>query len=306
MFVIIGYLSITSVLRVFRLFKLARHYRGLKILYLAVRSSIRELLLLIMLIFMGMLVFSTMIYFAEFYVQGDFTDIPIGYWWSVITMTTVGYGDVHPQTLGGYIVGAICSICGILITGLPIPIIASNFNHYYSFARLASKLAEKRKRTDILGCLWTPSKESTANVNSTTSSSSTVKRSSFDSINNLNSECKCKETRLKQLLPNSVTNVRVTNQNDNTRRRASTIGFFRHKNSLPSEDLLPDILQTENMSDPQLSKNSIGLNVSKSKQSRRNFSRKKVHPAVRNDDITSKKTIHWINVGLTLVQRCRE
>ncbi len=65
-FLVITYLSLTSVLRVFRLFKLARHYRGLKILQLAVRSSLRELILLFILIFMGMLGFSTLIYFAVF------------------------------------------------------------------------------------------------------------------------------------------------------------------------------------------------------------------------------------------------
>ena len=45
------------------------------------------------------------------------------------------YGDIHPQSGPGYFVGAVCTIAGMLATGLPIPIIASNFNHYYSFAR---------------------------------------------------------------------------------------------------------------------------------------------------------------------------
>ena len=48
------------------------------------------------------------------------------------------YGDIHPQSGPGYFVGAVCTIAGMLATGLPIPIIASNFNHYYSFARYFS------------------------------------------------------------------------------------------------------------------------------------------------------------------------
>lgn len=69
---IVIYLTLTSLLRVFRLFKLARHY----IMGLAVRRSIKELLLLIILIFIGMLGFATVIYFAEFQ-QEDTSDIPI-------------------------------------------------------------------------------------------------------------------------------------------------------------------------------------------------------------------------------------
>ena len=142
-FIVISYLSLTSVLRVFRLFKLARHYRGLKILQLAIKSSIRELLLLVVLIFMGMLVFSTLIYFAEFNEDDNFLTIPIGFWWSIITMTTVGYGDVRPESSWGYLVGGFCAVSGMLATGLPIPIIANNFNHYYNYERFQRKLSKK-------------------------------------------------------------------------------------------------------------------------------------------------------------------
>ena len=64
--------------------------RSLKILQLAVKSSLRELLLLFLLITMGMVVFSTLIYFAEFEEDDNFEHIPICFWWSIVTMTTVG------------------------------------------------------------------------------------------------------------------------------------------------------------------------------------------------------------------------
>lgn len=143
---VVGYLSMTSVLHVFRLFKVARHYKCLRILHLAMRSSLRELMLLIILIFQGILVFSTLIYFAEFYEEDNFSNIPIGLWWSIITMTTVGYGDQAPKSVWGYLVGSACAVSGILITGLAIPIIASNFNHYHEYAKLASKLSTKKRR----------------------------------------------------------------------------------------------------------------------------------------------------------------
>lgn len=142
--VVIGYLSLSSVLRIFRLFKMARHYKSFRLMVLAVKCSIRELLLLILLISMGMLIFSTLIYFAEFQVEDNFSTIPIGFWWSIVTMTTVGYGDINPQSVWGYLVGGLCAVSGTLITGLPIPIIASNFNWYYHNARFITKLARKQ------------------------------------------------------------------------------------------------------------------------------------------------------------------
>ncbi len=143
--ILVTYLSLTSVFRVFRLLKLARHHRGLKILRLAVQASLQEILLLVLMLFMGMIFFATLVYFAELDVQdGDFSDIPIGFWWSIITMTTVGYGDKVPSTAWGYLIGGLCAVCGIIITGLPIPIIASNFNHYYIYSRVCLNLARRK------------------------------------------------------------------------------------------------------------------------------------------------------------------
>ena len=158
-FVIIIYLSLTSVLRVFRLFKLARHYNNLKLLKLAVKSSIKEMLLLCILIITGMLVFATLIYFAEFEKEDAFPNIPIGFWWSIVTMTTVGYGDFSPKTGWGYLVGSLCAISGMLATGLPIPIIASNFNHYHEYATFLNQLNQRHQLKKIPNAAKLPLKK---------------------------------------------------------------------------------------------------------------------------------------------------
>ena len=81
---------------------------------------------------MGTLIFSTLVYFAEIKQEGKFEHIPIGFWWSTITMTTVGYGDMYPVGTYGYFVGILCAVAGMLITGLPIPIIGNSFTKFYN------------------------------------------------------------------------------------------------------------------------------------------------------------------------------
>ena len=135
------------VLRICRVLRLARHYTGVKILLLALRASIRELMMLLIFIFIVMLIFSVVIYYAEFFQTDTFANIPEGFWWVIITLTTVGYGDMYPKSFSGYLVGSLCALTGILATGLPVPIIANNFNLYYSHAALKENI-ENRKNDE--------------------------------------------------------------------------------------------------------------------------------------------------------------
>ena len=125
------YIRVFFVLRCLRTFRVLRIFhiiRGWDVLVLALRDSMWEITILGILFVTGMIIFSTLMFYAEYSNPGSYPGIPIGFWWAIITMTTVGYGDFYPTTTYGYVVGAFCAITGMFATSLPIPIISENFS----------------------------------------------------------------------------------------------------------------------------------------------------------------------------------
>ena len=81
-----------SIIRILRLFKLTRHSSGLKILLQTFRASAKELMLLVFFLVLGIVIFASLVYYAEriqVNPSNDFSSIPLGLWWALVTMTTV-------------------------------------------------------------------------------------------------------------------------------------------------------------------------------------------------------------------------
>ncbi|VDP21639.1 unnamed protein product [Schistosoma margrebowiei] len=142
-------LEFFSIIRIMRLFKLTRHIAGLKILIHTFRASLKELVLLVFFLMVFIVIFAALMYYAErfqYNPQNDFVSIPVGLWWAIVTMTTVGYGDQVPKTYLGMIVGAMCAITGVMTISLPVPVIVSNFSRFYTHTQAQSKLPKRRRR----------------------------------------------------------------------------------------------------------------------------------------------------------------
>uniref|UniRef100_A0A674E2K3 A-type voltage-gated potassium channel KCND1 n=1 Tax=Salmo trutta TaxID=8032 RepID=A0A674E2K3_SALTR len=128
------------VFRVFRIFKFSRHSAGLRILGYTLKSCASELGFLLFSLTMAIIIFATVMFYAE---KGSsaskFTSIPAAFWYTIVTMTTLGYGDMVPKTIVGKIVGSVCSLSGVLVIALPVPVIVSNFSRIYHQSQRADK-----------------------------------------------------------------------------------------------------------------------------------------------------------------------
>lgn len=134
-----GLFEALSIVRILRLFKLTRHSPGLRILIHTFKASAKELTLLVFFLMLGIVVFASMVYYAERLQDNpdnEFKSIPLGLWWAIVTMTTVGYGDMAPKTYVGMFVGALCALAGVLTIALPVPVIVSNFSMFYSHTQV--------------------------------------------------------------------------------------------------------------------------------------------------------------------------
>ncbi|XP_036863336.2 voltage-gated potassium channel regulatory subunit KCNG2 isoform X1 [Manis javanica] len=127
-------LRLLRALRVLYVMRLARHSLGLRSLGLTVRRCAREFGLLLLFLCVAMALFAPLVHLAEreLGARRDFSSVPASYWWAVISMTTVGYGDMVPRSLPGQVVALSSILSGILLMAFPVTSIFHTFSRSYS------------------------------------------------------------------------------------------------------------------------------------------------------------------------------
>jgi voltage-gated potassium channel len=113
---------ILRLLRVFRILKLAEHLAEADVLMRALRASRRKISVFLLTVLTLVVIIGTLLYVIEGEANG-FTSIPVGVYWAVVTLTTVGYGDISPKTPVGQTLAALVMIVGYGIIAVPTGIV---------------------------------------------------------------------------------------------------------------------------------------------------------------------------------------
>ena len=115
------------ILRVFRVLKLIQYLKEANLLMKALASSRRKITIFFFTVLTLVIIFGSLMYVIEGEANG-FTSIPRGIYWAIVTMTTVGYGDISPQTPGGQALASIVMILGYSIIAVPTGIFTVEFS----------------------------------------------------------------------------------------------------------------------------------------------------------------------------------
>jgi voltage-gated potassium channel len=121
-------LRLLRLLRLLRIFRLTSYMKSTKMIANVFRTRFQELLISLVLTTGLIIISACIIYFAEHIAQPEvFSSIPKTLYWSVVTLTTVGYGDMYPITAVGRLLTGIILLIGVALFALPAGIITSGF-----------------------------------------------------------------------------------------------------------------------------------------------------------------------------------
>ncbi|MBO7200299.1 MAG: ion transporter [Bacteroidales bacterium] len=122
----VAVIRILRVLRVFRILNMGSFMQEASILLLSLRKSLRKIVIFMMFVFITAIILGSFMYAIEGDINPNLSSIPKGIYWAIVTLTTVGYGDITPLTDMGQIVAGIMMILGYSVIAVPTGIISAD------------------------------------------------------------------------------------------------------------------------------------------------------------------------------------
>ena len=112
-------------LRIFRIFKAAKYLQEGSVIVTALKASRAKISVFLYFVMLSVLIIGSLMYMIEGGVNPSFSSIPRSIYWAIVTLTTVGYGDIHPITEVGQFFAAIVMILGYAIIAVPTGIVSA-------------------------------------------------------------------------------------------------------------------------------------------------------------------------------------
>jgi len=140
-----------QVFKVFRLFHLLKYHPGLTVIVLSIKMSTKILSLMVFFLLVASTLFGAFIFYAEKLTTNNqdnnlFISFIESFWYSVVSLTTIGYGDITPTTLLGRLFGSLCVLVGVSMVNLPMCIVVEILTNFYKHLSARSKLPKTRRR----------------------------------------------------------------------------------------------------------------------------------------------------------------
>ena len=136
------YLLVVRILRlfrIFRIFKMVRFNRESQALLSSLKASLYKISIFFMALLFLVVIMGTVMYVVEGGESSDFNSIPQGIYWAVITITTVGYGDIVPQTVIGKFISAFSMIVGYSIIAIPTGIVTAEMSRKQKYRKICTQ-----------------------------------------------------------------------------------------------------------------------------------------------------------------------
>lgn len=122
-------LRFLRVFRLLRVVKLTRYSASMRLLIDVIRMEAHAIGAAFFVMLLLLVIAASIMYLVEHQAQPEhFGSVPQSLWWAIVTMTTIGYGDVVPMTVGGKVVAALVAVISVGMVALPAGILASGFN----------------------------------------------------------------------------------------------------------------------------------------------------------------------------------